>query len=1334
MLENPELFKWPKITATDEQAVGNALRSSFISGTDITLKFEKELADFFGSEYALCYVNGTASLHAAMWACGVGVGDEVICQSATYWACCTAALSMGATVNFADIVSGYIPVRSTLNLFSFLKDATSYSSSDSRAVICWGSYGSGKSRLCTVVARLFLEGFKCNALQPVWKRLKERGLKKKLDELQQVLSPGETKWKKWLVVPMYGTEKTSSISTALIKSLVIAIQGEGLDPNEIIGETTYSLAAKKLEDLISEGKAYTPAEDIQFSDYIELKRALQDDMDETAYEEFNRFHKEVTSYDFAKVAFHDKSDSSELKNIYSQASEVIRKKGYGGIVVLWDEFGFEIEEMLKRDSVGTEIVEELQPFIEGPCKEKKVIFIGFTHVSISEYGTRGNLSEGHLDRIKTVEGRFTKPININLEITENEGYHLLAGFFSKSQDGEKFFSQEYSNLEDISRLMLEFNIWKDLGAERCYHDILSPCYPFHPSATIALLLLSTEIAQRERTTFYFLQNQEEYGFTGYLQETIIPDHEYIGSNELMRIFYLFDFFEEAIQTEKKDLYAQYKSAIAILPNANDIDKNILKTLLLIKVIASPSIVATDDFLSFSFVDNLSSHQSAHEVIKSLTSLAKANIIWKNAGTEIWDFVSGQGVSVEIQNKIQKESNEISTNSLTRLFFEYPILQTEIFDFIGEYQLEPSDDGIIRNVEIKILDTLTINIKDALEDVYSRNNPWRNAIIYLLVIDNAKALNEFNNSLPNLSKRNLFFLLPNKPLTIDLLEFKRLIAVLSLLEKTEQGEHTYNVLEGELTGLKNSIKNEFNNYFGNIAFIEENVKVIATGDKTKILSPSSWNTFFDEIQEEIESQYEDKIKVRCGGFNEWKFDSRWTPIKNIVSRILDFSKNKEYQKSFLGFQESSEEASIIDGVLVENEIYKFDEIESEWKFIEINKTTPIAVIKHIYKHFTTRTSRDYSSNYYDLIRPPFGILNGIIPILTALVFMDNKNRILLYEKNAQIADSKLPEALVKMAKSPKLFKSRFQELNRKERFVYSIVARNEKISFDNIIGEKFTAICEETRKLLHNWGKNLPEDVLNVASLNGFELDLLKKIKNPIYPSLTDFADSIKDLFYSGDEVCKNELTDLGTNFKATPGCDDRWRTFKLKVNAYQEDVKANVKSVLEDISGVEDIDKDGNIADIFSSNLSKETNQIVEDIIGMKFADIDTQGAPVESFVSAISKKTVGKLNNEDYHKASGALETIKKVDKNVKIREQAIKNEMEIKKKERLENAQMSIMLPNTKVINLDSSNMNNEVEINTNINEFIKLIKEEHNLSKEDTIYSLISKLYLNSEVENE
>lgn len=98
-----QMFHWPIVTKEDEDAVLDVLRNGTMSQTAITKEFEKEFAAWMGVEYALGYCNGTASLMAAMWACGVGMGDEIICPSMTYWASCTSALSLGAAVNFADI-------------------------------------------------------------------------------------------------------------------------------------------------------------------------------------------------------------------------------------------------------------------------------------------------------------------------------------------------------------------------------------------------------------------------------------------------------------------------------------------------------------------------------------------------------------------------------------------------------------------------------------------------------------------------------------------------------------------------------------------------------------------------------------------------------------------------------------------------------------------------------------------------------------------------------------------------------------------------------------------------------------------------------------------------------------------------------------------------------------------------------------------------------------------------------------------------------------------------------------------------------------------------------
>jgi Predicted pyridoxal phosphate-dependent enzyme apparently involved in regulation of cell wall biogenesis len=98
-----ELFRWPIITEEDESAVLDVLRRAAMSGTDVTEKFEKEFAAWNGNKYAIGYCNGTLSLQAAMFACKLGVGDELICPSKTYWASAIQAFNLGATVVFADI-------------------------------------------------------------------------------------------------------------------------------------------------------------------------------------------------------------------------------------------------------------------------------------------------------------------------------------------------------------------------------------------------------------------------------------------------------------------------------------------------------------------------------------------------------------------------------------------------------------------------------------------------------------------------------------------------------------------------------------------------------------------------------------------------------------------------------------------------------------------------------------------------------------------------------------------------------------------------------------------------------------------------------------------------------------------------------------------------------------------------------------------------------------------------------------------------------------------------------------------------------------------------------
>ena len=101
--EPEKLFKWPIIGKEDEDAALEVIRNNSYSGTDITEKFQDEFAEWIGRKYAVAYCNGTASLAAAMFAVGLGKGDEMICPTKTYWASAAQATALGASVVFCNV-------------------------------------------------------------------------------------------------------------------------------------------------------------------------------------------------------------------------------------------------------------------------------------------------------------------------------------------------------------------------------------------------------------------------------------------------------------------------------------------------------------------------------------------------------------------------------------------------------------------------------------------------------------------------------------------------------------------------------------------------------------------------------------------------------------------------------------------------------------------------------------------------------------------------------------------------------------------------------------------------------------------------------------------------------------------------------------------------------------------------------------------------------------------------------------------------------------------------------------------------------------------------------
>jgi UDP-4-amino-4,6-dideoxy-N-acetyl-beta-L-altrosamine transaminase len=91
------------IDEDDINAVTNVLRGPYITCGPKVAEAEKRLAEYVGAKHAVVCSNGTAALHCACIAAGIGPGDEVITTPITFAASANCALYCGAKPVFADI-------------------------------------------------------------------------------------------------------------------------------------------------------------------------------------------------------------------------------------------------------------------------------------------------------------------------------------------------------------------------------------------------------------------------------------------------------------------------------------------------------------------------------------------------------------------------------------------------------------------------------------------------------------------------------------------------------------------------------------------------------------------------------------------------------------------------------------------------------------------------------------------------------------------------------------------------------------------------------------------------------------------------------------------------------------------------------------------------------------------------------------------------------------------------------------------------------------------------------------------------------------------------------
>lgn len=1002
-----------------------------------------------------------------------------------------AAIVLDKGISNSSLVGSFMPTKASLKVFEHLSKAVSPSATqEQRAINIYGSYGSGKSHLAVVIAHLLKFGADGEGFEQLLSKIsssKNESLAKNIKNT--FLSDADAR--PYLFVSLYGSN-TTSIGAKLLQGLYDALDREaGLEPTDILPKTEFDACRERLQSVIDLKPEILNQDLDEFgiSEYLDIESLLVglENHENQAVKAFLEWHKKETlGMDF-NIAGHG---GKSFVHAYKEAgANLYKNNNYAGIVVLWDEFGHAIEDLISspyRNS-GEEIM-QLQEFVETTCSPSygHTIFIGVTHVSFEEYGDRTKADNVVKDGLAKISGRFNTPFRIELSASENEGYHLLNMQKSWTQLGTKVAISSKVKEKALIESCFNLSMFESLRDELSH--IVYDVYPLHPALASGLFNLAQIAAQANRTALtFFRDNSDDILGLEVRDETIWGD-------ELIRLPKIVDFYDEKFQALDSKVFQMYQKSITKIGGSKDeIErrKDILKLILLSNFLGE-NFQITESFLSAVLYDCDSKSHKATTLFTDLEWLKSANLVWKNVATEHWQLSGESGISID--DIVSEEIDAYENLTLLELLRNESKSKNEFFPMLGFGNFEPKpDSGIIRSYCVQMRADIQYQFKD---------DPAISIKVNMIPVNNAFEAEELVAKVKAADpSHEVYYWIPKNGIEDVCLEvenveknllelLKEYLAINKILVNSTLTDSVKSQLLAKKQLVNRSVKLLVSKLFGKVALTANEAFLIKSGSTSPILNLKNWNDIKQHLEAHCHSLYPKDIPVRYMKMNflyKNKDIGNVHPnaplIANVVDKILDYASHPAYHTRFLGEKsETSPESGVINGVLGEyaNNVFIERPDDLDLKGADEVSENLNEILTFIKKKIIKRRDKPFEiiTLERDLIAAPYGLPSCVIPILIALSIRNESVRVTFLHKEKTVGT-----AFARCFMNQKPLKSRMVEFTSKQVSVLSLYGQvlreigaqgGEQRS--NYLAEQ--SLAESYVKEMKNWFKYLSDATLN----------------------------------------------------------------------------------------------------------------------------------------------------------------------------------------------------------------------------------------------------------------
>lgn len=756
-------------------------------------------------------------------------------------------------------IGSYIPTRSSVAILEryFL---SLEGGNNENATILIGPYGKGKSHLLLVLLALLQGKSDENAklLQKIEKSIGAEAV----PHMHAVVDMGK-KYLPVLINPIAGQDLNQTFIMALREAL-IRDKMENIAPESYYSEAVHTIESweknypdtyHQFENLIKESGTTV----------AKYKKQLMH-QEKEQLDTFMEYYPALT----AGSVFAPMLQSGALKT-YQQVGRVLEEEyGYHGIYVVFDEFSKYIEGH-GEDGFSNDM-RTLQDMCELANNSGTSLFLTLVaHKSIHEYAKGIPLAAKNAFR--GVEGRLTE---IEFVVSAQNHYELIADAVVKK---EPEFSKEYARLlkQTEYRTLIEES-WQLPCFQKLFLQdefetmIAKGCFPMAPLFNYALLHISEQIAQNERTVFTFLAGDGQGSLEWLLKK---------GQSSLLGVDKVYDYFKGLFRetADEPRIHNEWMKAEEALARVeDDTEKAVIKAIALIRMIRREEELPAKDA-----VIQLALAIDKERCQRAIDSLKDKNIILYRSSIGVYAFANHVGVDVEktiTKKTAEYENKDILCETLSEVLemkYEIPRQYNQRYAMTRFFQYV-----YLTEEQFGKLGQASYLFEEAFAD---------GKIIVLLGQEQQRQ--EIQAHLDKLADERVLLMMSEKPLLVDGLA-KKYQAVKALMQDEKFVDGNKLLLQ-ELALYEEDIVFEINAQMEDAYLPEnQNVWVLQAEKRAAKASGASW--FGSLLSEICESYYNFSPKVNYELINIQNVGAQYAKARNqVIRKLLEGEDCSSYER-------------------------------------------------------------------------------------------------------------------------------------------------------------------------------------------------------------------------------------------------------------------------------------------------------------------------------------------------------------------------------------------------------------------------------------------------------